>query len=153
GGVRQPRRPGGVGGHPHLLALPQRPQGRAIPPHPVHHLDAGRPRPPRPRSPDGGEDAGNGPRRAVLREHGGRPRRRRGAPPGGFPVRPGAHVPLGPAASAVETTPHPRGGTAATFSEVAAATVPFSSPVSFGGNMNPVMLHSTQSGPGAARNG
>ena len=50
--------------------------GRELPADAVHHLDARRPRPPRPRAQDGREDEGAGPRRALLREHRGRPRRR-----------------------------------------------------------------------------
>ena len=41
----------------------------------VHDLDPRRPRPSGPRPQDGGEDEGAGPRRALLREHRGRPRR------------------------------------------------------------------------------
>src|SRR5262249_4075709 len=68
---------------PYHLALPQRQEGGEVPADAVHDVDAGRPGPPRPRPQDGGEDEGSGPRRALLREHRGRPRRRRGQQPGG----------------------------------------------------------------------
>ena len=61
GGIRQPRQAGGVGIHPQVLALPQRPLRPEIPRGFVHHLDPRRPRPPRPRPQDDGVDAIPGP--------------------------------------------------------------------------------------------
>ena len=53
---------------------------RALSADAVHHLDARRPRPPRPCAQDGGAHAGARTGRAVLREHRGRSRRRRRQP-------------------------------------------------------------------------
>jgi len=94
GRVRQPRPARGVGVHPRLLPVPQ-PQGRReVSPDPLHHLDPRRPRPPRPRPQDGREDEGDEPRPPLLREHRGRPRRRRRQQAGGVHVGPGVYFPL-----------------------------------------------------------
>ena len=90
----------GVGLHQDLLAVPQREEGREVPADAVHDLDARRPRAPRPRPQDGGEDEGAGPRRALLREHRRRPRRRRRQQANGLHGRAGLHVPV----EAVEVT-------------------------------------------------
>ena len=77
GEYRQPRRTRGMDLYPYILALSQRREVRALPAHTVHDLDSRRPRPPRTRPENGGEDARARPRRPALREHRGRPRRGR----------------------------------------------------------------------------
>ena len=96
--VRRSRQPGRSRMAAPLLALPQRQQGHDLPEGPVHDVDARRPRAPRPRAQDDGTHARAGPRRALLREHRGRPRRRGGQQAGRVHVGAGLRVLVGDAA-------------------------------------------------------
>ena len=81
-----------------LLAVPQPEGRREVPADPLHDLDARRPRPPRPRAQDDGPDARREAGRPLLREHRGRPRRRRQQQAVGPHERARLHVPLAEAA-------------------------------------------------------
>src|SRR5690606_14044164 len=82
GRVRRSGQAGGVGVHPHLLALPPVRPGEGLPADAAAHLHPRRPRPSGPRPQDDGQDARGRQGRALLREHRRRTRRRGGQPPG-----------------------------------------------------------------------
>ena len=72
--IRRPREARRVAGDRALLAVSKREEGGEVPAHPVHDVDARRPRASGPRAQDGRAHARAGARPAVLREHRGRPR-------------------------------------------------------------------------------